>query len=96
MGAPYPDKATAALDPTKTHWAYQPVRDPIPPAPKTAAEMAIDRFVLARLEAKGLTLSPPADRRTLIRRVTYDLTGLMPTPEEVEAFENDPSPTAYE
>ena len=50
----------------------------------------------AKLEAKGLSLAPEADRRTLIRRVTYDLTGLSPTPEEVEAFVADPSPDAYE
>ena len=56
----------------------------------------IDAFVLAKLEEKGLAPSKPADRRTLIRRVSFDLIGLPPTPEEVEAFLNDPSPDAYE
>ena len=56
----------------------------------------IDAFILDRLEDKGLAPSPPADRRTLLRRVTFDLTGLPPTPEEVEAFEADASPDAFE
>ena len=57
---------------------------------------AIDYYVLARLEHEGLAPSPEADRATLIRRVTLDLTGLPPTPAEVEAFLHDPSPNAYE
>jgi len=56
----------------------------------------VDAFLLARLRGKGLSFSPPADRRTLIRRVTFDLTGLPPTSEEVEAFVNDRSPDAWE
>src|SRR5205085_10355869 len=56
----------------------------------------IDHFVLARLEAKGLRPSPAADRHTLIRRVTFDLIGLPPTPEEIAAFEADRSPDAWE
>src|SRR5262249_43012123 len=56
----------------------------------------IDRFLLARLEQAGLGPSPPADRATLLRRVTFDLIGLPPTPEEVAAFVNDPTPDAYE
>src|SRR5205823_9513082 len=56
----------------------------------------IDNFILARLETGNLHPAPPADRRTLIRRVYYDLTGLPPTFEEVEAFEHDRSPDAYE
>jgi hypothetical protein len=59
------------------------------------ASNPIDAFILARLEAEGLSPSPPADRLRLLRRVTYDLTGLPPTPEEQEAFLGDPSPDAY-
>jgi hypothetical protein len=80
-------------------WALQPVRRPPVPdirTPPGVRHTDIDRFVLARLADKGLSLSPEADRRTLIRRVTFDLIGLPPTPEEVEAFVADPSPDAYE
>src|SRR5205814_2855992 len=56
----------------------------------------VDAFVLARLEKEGLKPSPPADRVTLLRRVTFDLTGLPPTPEEAEAFVKDAAPDAYE
>jgi cytochrome c553 len=99
-GAPWPESRTvdAATDAWKRHWAFQPVRRPEPPAVKedAAVRNPIDRFLLARLEEKGLRFSPPADRRTFIRRVTYDLIGLPPTPEEVAAFEADPAPDAYE
>ncbi len=60
------------------------------------ASARIDEFILAKLAEQGLKLNPPADRRTLIRRASYDLLGLPPTPEEVEAFVSDPSPQAYE
>src|SRR5579863_5075759 len=79
-------------------WSFlPPKRQPIPTV--THGEWvrnAIDNFVLARLEKAGLTPSPEADRRSLIRRVTYDLTGLPPTPEEVEVFVADSAPDAYE
>ena len=80
------------------HWAYQPIRRPTPPVVKDATGPAspLDAFVLARLEAAGLTPSPPADRRTLLRRVCFDLIGLPPTIEEIEAFEKDRAPDAYE
>ena len=79
-------------------WSFvAPVRGE-PPAVKDKAwcHNPIDRFVLARLEAEGLSPNPEADRRALIRRVTFDLTGLPPTPPEVDAFVSDTSPNAYE
>lgn len=79
------------------HWAYQPVREPAVPTVKDAAWPAnpVDQFVLAQLEEKGLTPSPAADQRTLIRRAYLDLIGLPPTPEEVIAFVRDESPQAF-
>jgi mono/diheme cytochrome c family protein len=80
------------------HWAFIPPTTPAPPvvANEGWARNAIDRFVLAKLEAAGLAPNEEADRRTLIRRVSLDLTGLPPEPAEVEAFVNDPDPDAYE
>ena len=80
------------------HWAYvPPVRSPLPTvADKKWAINSIDRFILARLEKEGLKPSPPADRYTLIRRASIDLTGLPPTPEEADRFVNDTRPDAYE
>ncbi len=78
------------------HWAFRPVVRPTPPAAHDAGRNPIDAFVFAELKQRGLTPSPEADRRTLIRRVAFDLTGLPPTPEEVEAFVGDASPGAYE
>lgn len=75
-------------------WAFQPVRQPRVPA--TRYTNPVDAFIAARLSEHKLDLSPPADRRSLIRRVSYDLTGLPPTPEEVVAFVNDPAPNAHE
>jgi len=82
----------------KQHWSFvPPVRAPLPPVKETAwVKTPIDQFLLARLEAEGLTPNAEADSRTLIRRVTLDLTGLPPAPEEVEAFVKDKSPKAYE
>jgi len=79
-------------------WALQAVRKPQPPAVRDAGwtRTAIDRFVLARLEARDLHPAPEADRRTLIRRLSFDLTGLPPGPEEVERFVADPDEKAYE
>ena len=80
------------------HWAFAPVADP--PAPPVVDEAwcrtTIDRFIRARQEAAGISPRPPADRHTLLRRATFDLTGLPPTPQEVEAFIADPSPDAFE
>lgn len=81
------------------HWAYAPVKRPPVPAlqqAKAPIHNPIDAFVQARLAKEGLTPAPEADRRTLLRRVSLDLTGLPPTPREVEEFLNDPSPDAYE
>ncbi len=81
----------------KEHWALQPLREPPRPRVKQSgwAREPWDHYVLARLEQHGLSPSPEADRRTLIRRATLDLWGVPPTPEEVEAFVNDPQPDAY-
>jgi hypothetical protein len=80
------------------HWAFVPPRRPAVPKPQDAlwGSGAIDAFVLARLEAEKLKPSPEADRRTLIRRLSFDLLGLPPTPAEVDAFVADRSPEAYE
>ncbi len=90
--------AVAIAAAARRHWAFRPVRDQPPPPVRDAAWPIdpLDRFILARLEAARLSPSPPADRCTLIRRVTFDLIGLPPTPEEIAAFEADPSPDAYE
>src|SRR5262249_877834 len=97
-GRPTPDqiaKLTAWLRQGaeyKSHWAF--VKPTRPDVPK--AGHPIDAFVLARLDKAGLKPSPEADRATLIRRVTLDLTGLLPTPKEVEDFLRDTSADAYE
>ncbi len=80
------------------HWAFVPPIKPNPPTPKHAdwARNPIDRFIAARFESQGMDPSPEADKATLIRRATLDLTGLPPTLEEVDAFINDNDPGAYE
>lgn len=80
-------------------WAFQPVRRsavPVIANPKSQIRNEIDAFLLAKLAEKGLRFAPPADKLTLIRRVYFDLIGLPPTPQEVEAFLKDDSPAAYE
>jgi hypothetical protein len=81
----------------RAYWAFQPVRKPPVPVVKNKAwvQSPMDAFVLARLESKGLTPAPAADRRTWIRRVTFDLIGLPPDPEDVDAFQRDRSPNAF-
>jgi hypothetical protein len=81
----------------KAFWAFQPVKTVAPPPVRDErwVKSPVDRFVLARLEAAGLSPSPPADKRTLMRRVTFDLTGLPPTPGEIDAFLKDERPDAY-
>ena len=91
-------EAAAPPGDPSSHWAFQPVRDPAPPEVSDPAwcRTPLDRFILARLERQGRRPAPEADRRTWLRRVTFDLTGLPPTVEEIEAFERDPSPQAAE
>jgi hypothetical protein len=82
----------------RNYWAYRPIKRPAVPAVKDRAWVRnpIDAFLLAGVEAKGLSPAPPADRTALIRRVYYDLTGLPPSPEEIDAFARDESADAYE
>jgi hypothetical protein len=106
MGAPDPRISTVAVpagpplsDPEKVrnHWAFKPIQRSAPPAVKNKrwAQDPIDAFVLAKLEAKGMNPAREADKRTLIRRATYDLTGLPPAPREVEDFLADSTPEAF-
>jgi hypothetical protein len=110
MGAPDPRTAAAPLAPSATaapsidwakakeHWSFRPVGDPVPP--KVAAvewsKNPIDAFIKARLEEKKLSPQPRAGKLVLLRRATYDLTGLPPTPDAVDAFLKDTSPDAFE
>ncbi|HEX6986283.1 MAG TPA: PSD1 and planctomycete cytochrome C domain-containing protein [Planctomycetaceae bacterium] len=106
-GAPWPDAAEASspggpgtydFDAARAgHWAFRPVAKPVPPDVKDAASVGspIDRFLLAELEKHGVGFSPPADRRTLLRRVYFDLVGVPPTADEIAAFQADESPDAF-
>ena len=108
LGAPWPEEAAeGGLGPgdpgfyekiTKEHWAFQPVREPKLPAVKDVSwsDHPVDRFILEALEKAGLRPSPPADRWTLIRRLSFVLKGLPPTPLEVDLFVRDQSPGAYQ
>ncbi|NBR85840.1 MAG: DUF1553 domain-containing protein [Proteobacteria bacterium] len=102
MGAPDPRSANAkgkyaSATERKVWWAFQPIKKMEPPqvANPSAVANPVDNFILAKLEEKNLKPSAPADRRVLIRRVYFDLIGLPPSPEEVEAFVNDKSADAY-
>lgn len=103
MGAPWPksDVPKTASDSHstewKSHWAYQPVTKPQPPASddSTWPVNDIDHFILQKLREQQLSPSEPASRETLLRRLKFDLLGLPPTFEELQAFVNDPSPEAY-
>jgi hypothetical protein len=108
MGLPDPRIASAPTTQTQAtardaaserkFWSYQPIRDPAPPVSLSAGlgRNPVDQFILATLDARGLSPNPEADRTTLIRRVTFDFTGLPPTPAEIDAFLRDPSSKAYE
>jgi hypothetical protein len=81
----------------RAFWAFQPLQKPVPPRVRNLrwAKSPIDRFVLAKIEEHGLEPVKPADKRSLIRRATFDLTGLPPAVEDVEAFVADSSPDAF-
>ena len=104
QGAPWPEpgamEATTSrtAKPQSTHWAFQSVRRPQLPAVRNRrwVRNPIDLFVLARLESEGISPSPEADKNTLVRRASLDLTGLPPAPAEIDGLLKDPSPNAYE
>ena len=99
VAAPIPGLAARVADPVpfpehqRDHWAFQPVGSPAVPAP--AGENPVDAFVSARMAEAGIALGERADRITLIRRATFDLHGIPPTPEQVDAFLEDTSPDAF-
>ncbi len=106
MGAPWPDDPAEdaasgegfnLAERRDAHWAWQPVQEMTPPDVRSADWPAnpVDNFVLARLDQEGMKPAAPADRRTLIRRLTFDITGLPPTPGEISAFLSDERPDAY-
>ncbi len=96
MGAPWPESDLAGT-PARDHWSFLPTKRPPLPAVRNEGWVRnpIDRFILTRLEARGMSPAPPADKLTLIRRITYDLTGLPPAEEEVRAFVGDTSADAF-
>ena len=103
-GAPMPDDRSAAavkkkidFEAGRNFWSFLPVHAVAPPAVVAAdwVRRPIDAFILAALEQRSLGPSPPADKRTLLRRASFDPVGLPPTPDEVQAFEQDDSPDAY-
>ena len=99
MGTPWGvDASEKAAGGLTRFWAFDPPREPALPEVRNEdwVRSPIDRFILAGLEEKGLEPAPPADKRTLLRRVTFDLTGLPPTRQEIRAFLNDKSPRAFE
>jgi hypothetical protein len=98
MNAPWgAEKSAQSAGPQKKFWAFIPPKEPAVPMVKNRGwvKSPIDAFVLAGLEAKGLAPAPAADKRTLLRRATFDLTGLPPSPEEVQAFLKDDQPGAF-
>jgi hypothetical protein len=104
MGAPDPRASASGLataetirEKARSHWAFQPIREPKVPEvrDKRFVRTPVDNFILSRLEAANLAPSPRADKHTLIRRATFDLIGLPPTPAEVAAFQADKSPAAF-
>ena len=92
-----PAAAGRITDQDRRWWSFQPIQLTSPPLVQADHQVRneIDRFIIAKLESYGLQLSPPADRATLLRRVTFDLTGLPPTPDAIDSFLNDSRPGAY-
>ncbi len=104
-GAPWPNDGDTAKGPkdgfdlqarAKAHWSFQPIARPAVPKAAQGAGTEIDRFLLAKLSNAGLSFAPPAEKRALLRRAYYDLIGLPPKPEEIDAFEKDTSANAFE
>ncbi|MCI0539409.1 MAG: DUF1549 domain-containing protein, partial [Verrucomicrobiales bacterium] len=104
MGAPDPRAQSSILNSQfsilnrrANHWAFQPVKAPLPPKVKDKKwpRDPLDFFILSELEDRRISPAPPADKRTLLRRATFDLIGLPPTPEEIDAFIADASPGAF-
>ncbi len=98
MGAPWPAEQKISRKAGADHWAFQPVKRPASPAVKNQdwARNAIEYFILARLEKENLRPSPEADKASLLRRVSLDLTGLLPTPQETADFVHDTRADAYD
>jgi cytochrome c553 len=106
LGAPWPNDASTSSDRkpfqvTDAHrrwWAFQPVQQIVPPGVLATAwvRSPVDQFVLHQLESRGMSPAPPAEKHTWLRRATFDLTGLPPTPDEVDNFASDDSPDAAE
>jgi hypothetical protein len=104
LGAPWPGTQLAPTtggftitEKQRSFWSFQPVKQVVIPTVRNREwpQTNVDRFILAALEARGLAPSTPADKRTLLRRATFDLTGLPPTPAEIDAFLTDDSPQAF-
>ena len=104
-GAPFPGPAAIPLAKSgidfaagRRFWSFQPLKLHVPPAPRDSswAKRRVDWFLRAEMEKRNLHPSPSADKRTLLRRVNFDLIGLPPSPEEVDAFLSDTAPDAYE
>lgn len=107
QGIPWPKNDVAAVGKVEAfnlaerkskHWSFQPLTAPAPPAVKQTdwVRTPVDAFILSKLEQAGLKPAAPADKRALLRRVSFDLTGLPPTPAEIDAFLADDTPQAYE
>ncbi len=97
MGAPFPETPPEQRRVVPKPWSFEPVKDPASPVVRDTSWplTSVDPFILEKIESRGLRPSPRAEKRTLIRRATYDLTGMPPEPEEVDRFLADPAPDAF-